>query len=509
MQIFKAIGIALLAALVWEILRKTGMLVHALIRKRNALSTLLDFDHHVVLAATPPAGDEANDPRGAYDPGEAQAEVAAALARRIRGRFETDAKENSLKYSTSHQIVIGSPRHNGVADDLQRAFDLPFQYVVTTAAGGGRDRVFSIVTSQGDELTPSRDDGGEQDGERIDYGILFLGKLASGKKVLWISGIHDAGTRGVHDYLVRNAAPIHDALADPERDGDGLAWLFRVRYTTGTDDYATGTDDCTTGTDDATEARDTGDCAKIAIRSTELLGGPLAATRKTGAKPRALICDLGRVIVDFDRNRTYRAFAKRLGKPAEELRAQVDRTDLAKRYESGAIDDDTFCDELAAVLGGDSHTLPRDFIEKFYGDIFSPIPEVVAALEYLRRQEEVPLVLLSNTCPLHFSWISDDCADAIGLFDEAVLSFDVKILKPDPEIFQIALDKALACCSNGSGNGSAKPVPATPATPADVLYIDDMEEYVETAKSLGMRGIVFRSYPRFVFWLRRAGLYVP
>ncbi len=482
MQIFKAIGIALLAALVWEILRKTGVLVHTHIRRRNALSMLLDFDHHVVLAAAPPSGEKESEPS------KAQTEVAAALARRIRGRFETDAKENSLKYSTSHQIVIGSPQHNGMADDLQRAFDLPFQYVITTAAGGGRDRAFSIVTSQGDELTPSRDDGGEQKGERIDYGILFLGKLASGKKILSISGIHDAGTLGVHDYLTRNAAPILDALTDPENGGDGLAWLIRVRYRT--------------GADDATETIDTGSSAEIVIESTELLGGPLGANRKTGPKPRALICDLGRVIVDFDRNKTYRAFAKRLGKPAGELRAQVDRTDLAKRYESGAIDDDTFCDELATILGGDSHTLPRDFIEKFYGDIFSPIREVVAALEHLRRREEVPLVLLSNTCPLHFSWISDDCADAIGLFDDAVLSFDVKILKPDREIFQIALDKAIASCSNGS----AEPAPATPA---DVIYVDDMEEYVETARSLGMRGIVFRSYPRFVFCLRRAGLYVP
>jgi FMN phosphatase YigB (HAD superfamily) len=77
------------------------------------------------------------------------------------------------------------------------------------------------------------------------------------------------------------------------------------------------------------------------------------------------------------------------------------------------------------------------------------------------------------------------------LFDEVVLSFEERMLKPEKALFMKVV-------------GTAKNYVKSP-----ILFVDDNEDYVREAKELGMLGFVYRSYPHFAFWLRTMGLYVP
>jgi hypothetical protein len=43
---------------------------------------------------------------------------------------------------------------------------------------------------------------------------------------------------------------------------------------------------------------------------------------------------------------------------------------------------------------------------------------------------------------------------------------------------------------------------------SEIIYIDDRKEFVEQASSMGMSGLVYRSYPQFAYWLREKGLYI-
>lgn len=57
-------------------------------------------------------------------------------------------------------------------------------------------------------------------------------------------------------------------------------------------------------------------------------------------------------------------------------------------------------------------------------------------------------------------------------FDVTIFSCDVGYRKPEPEIFKIALERL-------------------DSKPEDSVFIDDVKEYVEAAKDMGMQGIVF------------------
>jgi len=107
---------------------------------------------------------------------------------------------------------------------------------------------------------------------------------------------------------------------------------------------------------------------------------------------------------------------------------------------------------------------------RIWSDIFEPMEGMEAMLRALREQG-LRLVLLSNTNEWHF----DFCArrfPALQLFHAHALSFRLKCRKPDPAIFR----KALALGE---------------AAPAEALFIDDIQAYVESARGLGIDSVCF------------------
>jgi FMN phosphatase YigB (HAD superfamily) len=83
------------------------------------------------------------------------------------------------------------------------------------------------------------------------------------------------------------------------------------------------------------------------------------------------------------------------------------------------------------------------------------------------------LGLLSNTDPLHFHYILSKFP-VMETFDKWILSYEVGFKKPAIEIYQKAMKWASV-------------------EPQKIVFIDDMEKYVEVAISLGMQGIHFIS----------------
>ena len=88
-------------------------------------------------------------------------------------------------------------------------------------------------------------------------------------------------------------------------------------------------------------------------------------------------------------------------------------------------------------------------------------------------KKHVRLSVISNTDQLHYEYIRQTYP-VMQHFEEPVTSFQVHALKPDSKIFKSALARfSLA--------------------PEDTLFIDDLFENIDAARSLGMRGIVFQS----------------
>ena len=67
--------------------------------------------------------------------------------------------------------------------------------------------------------------------------------------------------------------------------------------------------------------------------------------------PRAVVFDLGNVLLDFDYGRAARALAPRAEKSAAEIRALIDHSPLLSRYETGRLSPGEFYAEFCQRAG--------------------------------------------------------------------------------------------------------------------------------------------------------------
>ncbi|MDB5187460.1 MAG: putative (S)-2-haloacid dehalogenase [Candidatus Saccharibacteria bacterium] len=119
----------------------------------------------------------------------------------------------------------------------------------------------------------------------------------------------------------------------------------------------------------------------------------------------------------------------------------------------------------------------------------SPIEiEAVMRASHIRNQALISIVrtLRSKYKVAMLSNVGRDLMDQLftkaelaELFDVIVLSSDVGMVKPDPEIFRYI-------CSQMD------------LAPEECVMVDDIEANIEAAKSLGMHGIVFNTTSNFI-----------
>jgi FMN phosphatase YigB (HAD superfamily) len=184
---------------------------------------------------------------------------------------------------------------------------------------------------------------------------------------------------------------------------------------------------------------------------------------------KTVIFDLGKVIIPFDFTRGYRGLERYCSYPAAEIPRRLASTDLVHRFESGLVEAEDFVAQLTGILG---LRISYDQFCEIWGSIFLPgtlIPETL--VEGLRKRFR--LILLSNTNAIHFRML-DQRYPILRHFDDRVLSFEVRAMKPSPAIYREAI--ARAQCTAG-----------------ECFFTDDIADYVAAAKREGMDAVQFES----------------
>jgi len=201
-------------------------------------------------------------------------------------------------------------------------------------------------------------------------------------------------------------------------------------------------------------------------------------------KIQLIVCDFGGVICSFD----YRIFCDRLafriGRPAEEIHAQVFGDSLQQDFERGRLSALSYHRRVMDRLGG---AVPYREFFPMYGDIFTKIPATCALLERLRAR--YPLYLLSDTNEIHFGYVLQTVG-VLQHFREFVVSYQLGWLKPDRRIYREVLGR--------SGLSAAA-----------CVFIDDRPGNVEGAIQAGMRGIRFESAAQCTAALAALGVAAP
>ena len=185
---------------------------------------------------------------------------------------------------------------------------------------------------------------------------------------------------------------------------------------------------------------------------------------------KAVIFDLGGVIVPLDFERGYAAMKPLCRCPPEEIPRRLDSTDLMYRLEIGQVEPGEFARAMCKVLD-----LDLDFEEfcEVWGSIFPPRTLIPGSLlEALRSRYR--LLLLSNTNAIHFPYIRKNYP-LLRHFHHFVLSYEVGALKPAPEIYREAIAQ--------SGCG-----------PEECFFTDDVLDNVEAARREGIDAAQFVSY---------------
>ena len=175
-------------------------------------------------------------------------------------------------------------------------------------------------------------------------------------------------------------------------------------------------------------------------------------------RPKVVVFDLGKVLLDFDFAKASRALSGHCSVPEPEIRAALDQSPLLHRYERGEIGSDAFFEEIKRATG---FCKTYDQFAPLFGDIFSPIPEMIELNESLRAAG-FPTYIFSNTNPLAADHIRER-HPFFKNFTAYILSYEFGAMKPDPRIY-------------------AEIERVTKASGSEILYIDDRLENIEAAR---------------------------
>jgi glucose-1-phosphatase len=205
-----------------------------------------------------------------------------------------------------------------------------------------------------------------------------------------------------------------------------------------------------------------------------------------GRKVRAVIFDIGRVLIRIDVGRAMKGMASGLSLSAEELWSAIEKDPRWKDWQEGRITARDWHLYMQRRFGG-SATF-EEFTEK-WNLVLDPEP--IHGKEFFAKlAKKYRLALLSNTDPIHVAHMEGKY-DFFSYFPAParIYSCSVRATKPSPIIYREALQ---ACRVRAE----------------EAVYIDDIEAYVTAAKQLGMAGIQFKSPEQLVSSLQELGLTV-
>lgn len=207
----------------------------------------------------------------------------------------------------------------------------------------------------------------------------------------------------------------------------------------------------------------------------------------SGAAIDAVVFDVGNVLIEWDpRHRYRRVFTNDDGTPDE---ARVEWFLREVCHHDWNVEQDlgrSIADAEAEALG--RHPGLGTEIRCFYGRFQSMIPRAidgtVAVLEALKAAG-MPVHGLTNFSAETFA-LTQRRFGFLNAFDTVVVSGAERVIKPDPRIFEILIERA-------------------GLTPSRTAFVDDSAANVEAARRLGFRAHLFAGAEGFRGWLRELG----
>jgi len=185
---------------------------------------------------------------------------------------------------------------------------------------------------------------------------------------------------------------------------------------------------------------------------------------------KAVLFDLGNVLIPYNHQRSLMAVATLCAADSALIRALYEEVGVALGL--GQLDAEDFYRTVIERTAAPTVAM-ADFAAAFCAGIGRDDAALAYAVE-LQERSQVTVGVISNTNAMHVAWLDDHVLELSAL-DLVMMSNEVKLLKPDPEIFQLALELL----------GVAA---------VDALFIDDAAANVAAAQEIGMAGWVHEDW---------------
>jgi len=198
---------------------------------------------------------------------------------------------------------------------------------------------------------------------------------------------------------------------------------------------------------------------------------------------RAVIFDIGRVLVRVDVGRAMKGLAENIRLSPEEIWSAIEKDSRWKDWQEGRISPANWHQHLNRKLGG---SLTFEQFSRVWNSALDP-----QAIQDDRMLASIAkhcrLGLLSNTDPIHVAHL-EATHSFFRYFPPKVRTYSciVGASKPSPLIYREALRRV-------------------EAQPAESVFVDDVQENVEAARTLGMKGIHYQSPKGLISELQSLG----
>lgn len=193
---------------------------------------------------------------------------------------------------------------------------------------------------------------------------------------------------------------------------------------------------------------------------------------------KAVIFDLGNVLVNYDVNKAARRFSKAFGISQFAVWKHFFLSGYEQAYTRGEISTPEF---FRAACRQFKKKLSYKLFKYYWNDIFWENPGMDKLLTRLKKH--YPLYLISNTNALHFTHIKKEFK-ILRHFKRKFPSHEVKARKPELRIYKRVLKKI-------------------GFRPEETIFIDDMKSFIRGAQKAGMNTIRFKNREQLIRDLRK------
>ena len=185
---------------------------------------------------------------------------------------------------------------------------------------------------------------------------------------------------------------------------------------------------------------------------------------------KALIFDLGGVVIDYTFDRVFATWGRIYNRDPQELVQRFEWDDAFHDLERGAITPEDYIEHLAGKL---NISFTGKTFDAGWNAIYLGIkPGIEELLEELKP--DFRLVALTNTTAMHTPVWRQRYGSRLTMFEKIFASNEIKARKPEPAAFTQVLDYL-------------------EAGPREVLFFDDFPPYVEGAEKLGITSFLVTS----------------